>query len=79
MRASFEAWLHADCGLTFPEIAEYSAQELTRLQLGWMIRQQQSDPDDTAATRSSASQRRRDIRDGQQQARQQMLEDIGFD
>jgi hypothetical protein len=40
LRAAFDAWAHAEAGLTFQELASYTQQELVRLQLGWLIREQ---------------------------------------
>jgi hypothetical protein len=36
----FETWLHTECSLTYQEIASYTPQELRRLKLGWLKRQQ---------------------------------------
>lgn len=58
------------------DVAEYSPQELTRLQLGWMIRE---NPGGNRGQQSGTrmQQRKRELQEGQQQARQEMLEDIG--
>jgi len=72
-RAAFDAWLHADAGLSFEEAAEYTAQELARLQLGWMIREQ-----DYGGGESARSQKQK-IKRGQQQARQKMYQDLGIE
>ena len=76
LRASFDAWLHAECGLTFQDVARYTPQELTRLQLGWLIRE---DPGGDRSQQSGTrmTQRKRDLRKGQQAAREEMLEDVG--
>ena len=66
--------MHDDCGLTFQDVAQYSPQELRRLQLGFMIREQ---PADEHGSRTSTSSQERKIRAGQQETREEMLEDIG--
>jgi len=58
------------------DVAEYSSQELTRLQLGWMIREQNMGGSDAGGTGHSSQQKRK-IQKGHQQARQEMLEDVG--
>lgn len=67
VQASFDAWLHTECNLTFKDIAEYTPQEIERLQLGWAIREH-------GASTSSTSGHRR----GHQEKREEMLRDLGF-
>jgi hypothetical protein len=71
-RAAFDAWLHADAGLSFQEAAEYTPQELARLQLGWMIREQDYGG-------GEARSQKQKIKRGQQQARQEMYQDLGIE
>ena len=77
LRASFDAWLHAECGLTFQDVATYTPQELTRLQLGWLIRE---DPGGDRAQQRRGTpmdERKRELQAGQQDAREEMLEEVG--
>jgi hypothetical protein len=55
-KASFEAWCHSEAGLDYRDMAEYTPQELTRLQLGWAARKR-------AEQQANARARRR-ARDG---------------
>jgi len=73
-RAAFDAWLHSEAGLSFQEAAEYTPQELARLQLGWMIRER-----DYAGGESSTASQQQKIKRGQRQARQEMYEDLGIE
>jgi len=76
LRASFDAWLHAECGLTFQDVASYTPQELTRLQLGWLIREEPGgDRSQQRGTRMG--ERKRELQAGQQEAREEMLDEVG--
>jgi hypothetical protein len=78
LRASFDAWLHAECGLTFQDVAEYSPQELARLQLGYMVREQPQQQVGGPASGTRLASRKRDLQRGQQQARQEMFDEFGI-
>lgn len=69
-----DAWLHTECGLDNMTRAQYTPQELHRLQLGYFVRERGA----TRTTQGAAAQRR-SIRQGQQQARREMLDDLGFE
>jgi len=73
-RAAFDAWLHSEAGLSFQEAAQYTPQELARLQLGWMIRER-----DYAGSESNTASQKQKIKRGQRQARQEMYEDLGIE
>ncbi|WP_436933698.1 hypothetical protein [Halovenus marina] len=72
-----DAFLHADCGLDNMTRAQYTQQELARLQLGYLRREY---PEQLAGgDGGSADKQRRKIRRGQEQSRQEMLDDLGFE
>jgi len=54
------------------DVAQYSPQEIRRLRLGWMVRERPAEQH----SKESSSQKRK-IRAGQQEAREEMLEDVG--
>ncbi len=56
------------------DLAEYSPQELARLQLGFLIREQPQQHAEGSGTHAS---RKRELQRGQQKARQEMLDDLG--
>jgi hypothetical protein len=74
-RAAFDAWLHSEAGLSFQEAADYTPQELARLQLGWMIREREGNG---GGGSSRADSRRREIKQAQQQRREEMYADMGI-
>ncbi|SNZ18177.1 hypothetical protein SAMN06269185_3280 [Natronoarchaeum philippinense] len=59
------------------DVAEYTPQELARLQLGFIIREQPQQNADHSGTH--ASSRKRELQRGQQKARQEMLDDLGVE
>lgn len=56
--------------------AQYTRQELDRLQLGWLVREQ---PQRDAQSSQSLQRAKQQAREGHQQARDEMLSDIGFE
>jgi len=76
-RASFDAWLAAEVGIPPHEHHRLSPQELTRLKLGWIVRQRQQQHQDSGSTQARAQRTR--IKRGQRQQRQQMLQRIRED
>ena len=72
--ASYEAWAHAECGLSYADMAGYTPQELNRLQLGYLIREH---PQQSNANRANNVQSRKaDLRKGRQKGRQNLLDEI---
>jgi len=65
-KASFEAWCHSEAGLDYRDMAEYTPQELTRLQLGWAARKR--------AEQQAKARARRRARDGDSSRRQAVRE-----
>lgn len=39
-QAMFDAWAHSEAGLTFEDMAHYTPQEISRIQLGYFLREQ---------------------------------------
>lgn len=70
-----DAWLHTECGLDNITRAQYTPQELARLQLGYFIRERGQRPE----SGDGVDARRRELEAGQQRAREEMLDDLGFD
>lgn len=58
-------------------MAGYTEQELTRLQLGYILREQSGGTDTTDSSTRVAQQKRK-VREGHQQARREMYADLGF-
>ncbi|WP_226479159.1 hypothetical protein [Natrinema amylolyticum] len=58
------------------DISQYSQQELARLQLGYIVRERQSQQSQQR-TGTRMSSRKRDLQRGQQQARREMFDDLG--
>lgn len=77
-RAAFDAWLHSECGLTFQDAAQYTPQELTRLQLGHMIQEGLGPYGRESPPGRSAADRKRELRRGQEQQRKEMYDDLGI-
>ena len=65
-RASFEAWCHSEAGLDYRDMAQYTPQELTRLQLGWAARKR--------AEQQAKERARKRARDGDNGRRQAVRE-----
>jgi hypothetical protein len=76
LRASFDAWLHAECGLTFQEAAGYTAQEIRRLKLGYIVRE---NPGGHGRGGGTNTRRKRELKNGQLEARKEMYEDLGVE
>jgi len=77
-RAAFDAWLHTECGLTFQDAAQYTPQELTRLQLGHMIQEGLGRYGRDGSPGRGPTDRKRELRRGQEQARDEMYKDLGI-
>lgn len=75
LRASFDAWAHTEAGLTFQEMAQYTEQELARLHLGWLIRE---NPGSLNEDSDTLSKQRRKLRRGHRQQRQREFADLGI-
>lgn len=75
-QAAFDAWLATECGLAPHETWELSQQELLRLKLGWVSREQQKTA--RGGGTPGADEQRRKIRDGQQRERDRLLSDVGI-
>lgn len=58
-------------------MAGYTRQELTRLQLGYILREQSGQSEQTDNSTRVARQKRK-VREGHQQARREMYADLGF-
>lgn len=58
------------------DVSQYSQQELARLQLGFIVREEPHQTQPNSGTR--LSKRKRDLQRGQQQARSEMLDDLGM-
>lgn len=67
-RASFRTWLHTEAGIDNMTASQYTQAELTELQLGWLIREQDADQQ-----RDSHDQT---LRRNYQQEVQQMIDDV---
>ena len=65
-KASFEAWCHSEAGLDYRDMAQYTPQELTRLQLGWAARKR--------AEQQAKKRARKRARDGDNGRRQAVRE-----
>ena len=65
-KASFEAWCHSEAGLDYRDMAQYTPQELTRLQLGWAARRR--------AEQQAKERARKRARDGDNGRRQAVRE-----
>ena len=63
-KASFEAWCHSEAGLDYRDMAQYTPQELNRLQLGWAARKR---------AEQRARKRARDGDNGRRQAAREAL------
>lgn len=70
-----DAWLHTECGLDNMKRAQYTPQELARLQLGYFVRERDQRPQ----SGNGLEGRRRELRQGHRKARDEMLDDLGFD
>lgn len=75
-QAAFDAWLATECGLAPHETWALSQQELLRLKLGWVTREQQKTADGEGT--AGADGQRRKIRNGQQRERDRLLSDVGI-
>jgi hypothetical protein len=78
-RASFVWWLHSETGLSFhgdAPIAGLTPAEADTLLLGHLVTQEQQQNGNGSDPLRS---RKRDLEQGQQQARQEMLADAGFE
>lgn len=74
--------MHSECGLTFQDLAQYTDQEIARLRLGFIVRNElKQTARESAASGGSRSPsvtaRKRELKRGQQQARSEMLADVG--
>jgi hypothetical protein len=74
LRAAFDAWAHAEAGLTFQDLASYTQQELVRLQLGWLIREQP----DAEQGPSGMGGRRAEFRRRHRERREEVFGDLGI-
>jgi hypothetical protein len=69
-KASFEAWCHSEAGLDYRDMAQYTPQELTRLQLGWAARkraEQQANARARRRARAGDNGRRQAVREANRQ------------
>jgi hypothetical protein len=75
LRATFDAWAHAEAGLTYQELATYTQQEIVRLQLGWLIRER---PGDNTEASSGMVRRRSQFRRRHRERREDVFGDLGI-
>jgi hypothetical protein len=73
--AAFEAWAHSEANLNNRDMAQYTDQELNRLQLGWAIRERGAS---SGHAESSVQKRKRELRRGHREARREEFADLGF-
>jgi len=76
-QAAFDAWLASECGLAPHETWQLSQQELLRLKLGWVVRQQESEAAADSGSAGAAGQRRK-VRQGHRERRDEMLSEVGI-
>lgn len=73
--ASWEAWAHAECGLSYRDMADYTPQELNRLQLGYLIREKRQQASGSRSS-SNVHSRKAELQEGRHKARQDLLDEI---
>ena len=73
--AAFEAWAHSEANLDNRDMAQYTDQELNRLQLGWAIRERNATTDSST---SDLQKRKQELKRGHRKARREEFSDLGF-
>lgn len=73
--AAFEAWAHSEASLDNRDMAQYTDQELNRLQLGWAIREQNASVN---SPQSDLQERKQELKRGHREARSEVFDDLGF-